>query len=151
MTKSFMERKERKVARKKNKDSFKSSKKGKSSKSDASSSTGKANFAGTSPNDEHVEVQDSSATGQDNWSDDGFFWGSTYGCWCYYEQWDASQDQWTYFTELDRDGPSEHEGLEGSTNFTCDMVICARRLRMVCLSFCSGECCGIFQLGVLIL
>ena len=47
---------------KKNKDSYKSSKKGKSSKRDAASSTGKANLAGTTPNDEHADVQDSSAT-----------------------------------------------------------------------------------------
>ena len=58
---------------KKNKDSFKSSKKGKSSKGDASSSTGKANLAGTTPSEEHVDVQDSSATGQDNWSDDNYY------------------------------------------------------------------------------
>ena len=81
----------------KNKDSFKSSKKGKSSKGDASSSTGKANLAGTTPNEEHVDVQDSSATGQDNWSDDNYYWDSTYGVWCYYEQWDTSHDQWNYY------------------------------------------------------
>ena len=82
---------------KKNKDSFKSSKKGKSSKGDASSSTGKANLAGTTPSEEHVDVQDSSATGQDNWSDDNYYWDSTYGVWCYYEQWDTSHDQWNYY------------------------------------------------------
>ena len=56
---------------KKGKDSVKSGKKGKS-KGDASSSTGKANLSGTSPSEEHVDVQDSSATGQDNWSDDNY-------------------------------------------------------------------------------
>ena len=82
---------------KKSKDSYKSSKKGKSSKNDAASSTGEANLAGTTPTDEHIDVQDSSATGQDNWSDDNYYWDSTYGVWCYYEQWDASQDQWNYY------------------------------------------------------
>lgn len=82
---------------KKNKDSYKSSKKGKSSKSDAASSTGRANLAGTTPNDEHADVQDSFATRPDNWSDDNYFWDSTYGAWCYYEQWDTSQDQWNCY------------------------------------------------------
>lgn len=57
----------------------------------------KANLAGTTPNDEHADVQDSSATRQDKWSDDNYFWDSTYGAWCYYEQWDTSQNQWNYY------------------------------------------------------
>ena len=101
---------------KKNKDSFKSSKKGKSSKGDASSSTGKANLAGTTPNEEHVDVQDSSATGQDNWSDDNYYWDSTYGVWCYYEQWDTSHDQWNYYVAQEGwNRWTDHHCLEETT------------------------------------
>ena len=100
---------------KKGKDSFKSGKKGKS-KGDASSSTGKANLAGTSPTEEHSDVQDSSATGQDNWSDDNYYWDSTYGVWCYYEQWDASQDQWNYYVAQEGwNRWTDHHCLEETT------------------------------------
>ena len=101
---------------KKNKDTFKSSKKGKSSKGDASSSTGKTNLAGTTPNEEHADVQDSSATGQDNWSDDNYYWDSTYGVWCYYEQWDASHDQWNYYVAQEGwNRWTDHHCLEETT------------------------------------
>ncbi|MCV6575509.1 MAG: hypothetical protein OIF58_07215, partial [Cohaesibacter sp.] len=101
---------------KKNKDTFKSSKKGKSSKNDASSSTGKANLAGTSPSEEHNDVQDS-ATGQDAWSDD-YYWDSNYGCWVYYEQWDNQHESWNYFAHGGWGVRSDHRCREMATSFS---------------------------------
>eukprot|EP00434_Breviolum_minutum_P034756 symbB.v1.2.030767.t1/scaffold3504.1/size56522/1 len=81
---------------KKQKDSFKSSKKGKTSKGDSSSSSGKANMAGSSPSEEHVDATESTAAGQDAWSED-YYWDSNYGCWVYFEQWDNQHESWNYF------------------------------------------------------
>ena len=101
---------------KKNKDSYKSSKKGKSSKRDAASSTGKANLAGTMPNDEHADVQDSSATSLSCGQTTTIFWDSTYGAWCYYEQWDTSQDQWNHYVAQEGwNRRSDHHCLEETT------------------------------------
>ena len=112
----FYGKKGGKKGRKKNKDSFKSSKKGKSSKGDASSSIDKANLAGTTPSEEHADVQDSSATGKDNWSDDNYYWDSTYGVWCYYGQWDILHDQWNYYVAQEGwNRWTDHHCLEETT------------------------------------
>ena len=74
------------------------------------------NLAGTTLTDEHADVQDSSATGQDNWSDDNCYWDSNYGVWCYYEQWDASQDQWNYYVAQEGwNRRTDHHCLEEPT------------------------------------
>ena len=69
MTKHFTERKERKAARKEERNKktllrVLNSKKGKTSKGDSSSSSGKANMAGSSPNEEHVDATESTALGK---------------------------------------------------------------------------------------
>eukprot|EP00434_Breviolum_minutum_P044053 symbB.v1.2.039307.t1/scaffold6474.1/size21299/2 len=97
---------------KKQKDSFKSSKKGKNSKGDSSSSSGKANMANSSPSEEHVDAMESTAAGQDAWSED-YYWDSNYGCWVYFEQWDNQHESWNYFV---------HDGWDVRTGQQCNGV-----------------------------
>jgi len=109
---------------KKNKDSFKSSKKGKSSKGDVASSSGKANLAGTSPSDEHNDAQESSAAGQDAWSDN-YYRDANYGCWVFYEQWDNQHESCNFFGHDGWDVRTDHRCLEVSTDFSfIGMMLC---------------------------
>ena len=115
MTKHFTERKERKAARKEERNKktlLRVLKRERLSKGDSSSSSGKANMAGSSPTEEHVDATESTAAGQDAWSED-YYWDSNYGCWVYFEQWDNQHESWNYFV---------HDGWDVRTGQQCNGV-----------------------------
>ena len=69
-------------------------------------------MAGSSPSEKHIDAPDSTAAGQDAWSED-YYWDSNYGCWVYFEQWDNQHESWNYFV---------HDGWDLRTGQQCNGV-----------------------------